>query len=59
MLKFNSILNENIERYCMQIQFNSTILLRFNWIEFKFKKMGCKYGGEQIENLFLNMVLKK
>jgi hypothetical protein len=38
MLKLNSILNENIERNYMQIQFNSTILLRFKWIEFKFKK---------------------
>jgi hypothetical protein len=48
MLKLNSIFNENIERYCMQIQFNSNS-----------RKMGCKYGGKQIEHLFLNMVLRK
>jgi hypothetical protein len=42
MLKLNSILNENIESYCMQIQFNSKNLLRFNWIEFKFKKNGMQ-----------------
>jgi hypothetical protein len=42
MLKLNSILSKNIEWYFMQIQFNSTFLLKFNWIEFKFKKNGMQ-----------------
>jgi len=42
-------------------KFNSTIKLRFNWVEFEFnwRKVGCKLVGKNIENLLVNMVLEK
>ncbi len=41
--------------------FNSTIGLRFNSIQIQIlsKRNGIQIGGEGIENLYMNMVLKK
>jgi hypothetical protein len=49
--------NENIKWNCMQFELisNSTIGLRFNWIE----KNEMKIGGKSIDNLLVKMVLEK
>ncbi len=39
--------------------FNSTIGLRFNSIQIQLKRNGIQIGGEGIENIFMNMMLKK
>jgi hypothetical protein len=67
MWKLSSILNENIEWNCMQIEwnFNSTIQFTswmkiwFNWIQIQLKINGMQIGAKGIKNLLVNMVLEK
>ncbi len=53
MWKLSYILNENIKCHCMQIELN------LNWIQIQLKRNGLQIGGKVIENLAVNMALKK
>jgi hypothetical protein len=67
-VNWNSIELNWIEIHCLEIElnsnstkFNSKIILKWNWIEFKFiwKENGMQNGGKDIENLLVNMVLRE